>query len=165
MIELSELGLSEEQLTQVQKYVQSREDRIRTDYSNKLKDVNNELAKYKPVEKSETEIKLEERIKALELKEQEIANRERAMKISSKLTEKGLPVELAKYLNLGEDNIDESIEEVGNVVNSYFLNSGNKPTNHSKQQSITKEQFRKMSYMERSQLLDTNPELFKALSR
>ena len=164
MIELSELGLTEEQLTQVQKYVQSREDRVRTDYSNKLKDVNNELAKYKPVEKSETEIQLEERIKALELKEQEIANRERAMKISSKLNEKGLPSELAKYLNLGED-IDQSIEEVGSVVNSYFLNAGNKPTNHSKQQSITKEQFRKMSYMERSQLLDTNPELFKALSR
>ena len=160
MIELSELCLTEEQLTQVQKYVQSREDRIRTDYSNKLKDANNELAKYKP----ETEIQLEERIKALELKEQEVANRERAMKISSKLTEKGLPVELAKYLNLGE-NIDESIEEVGNAVNSYFLNAGNKPTNHTKQQSITKEQFRKMSYMERSQLLDTNPELFKALSR
>ena len=164
MIELSELGLTEEQLTQVQKYVQSREDRVRTDYSTKLKDVNNELAKYKPVEKSETEIQLEERIKALELKEQEIANRERAMKISSKLNEKGLPSELAKYLNLGED-IDKSIDEVGNAVNNYFLNAGNKPTNHSKQQSITKEQFRKMSYMERSQLLDTNPELYKALSR
>lgn len=160
MVELSELGLTEEQLTQVQKYVQSREDRVRTDYSNKLKDVNNEFSKYK----SETEIQLEERIKALELKEQEIANRERAMKISSKLNEKGLPSELAKYLNLGED-IDESIEEVGSVVNNYFLNAGNKPGNHSKQQSITREQFRKMSYMERSQLLDTNPELFKALSR
>ncbi len=162
-MELSELNLSEEQMSQVKKYVQSCEDRVRTDYSNKLKDVNKELAKYKPVEKTETEIKLEERIKALELKEQEVAKREKTLTVNSKLKEKGLPTDLAKYLNLGED-IDKSIEEVGNVVNSYFLNSGSKPVgNHSKQQGVTKEQFKKMSYMERVQLMETNPELYKAL--
>lgn len=164
-MELSELGLNEEQLAQVQKYAQSREDRVRTDYSTKLKDANNELAKYKPVEKSELEIQMEERIKALELKEQEINKKERAMTVANKLKEKSLPSELAKYLNLGED-IDKSIEEVGSVVNTYFLNSGNKPSgNHAKQQGTTREQFKQMSYMERVQLMETNPELYKALSR
>lgn len=54
-MELNELNLSEEQLANVQKLLQSHEDRIRTDYSKKLKDAETELAKYKPLEKSESE--------------------------------------------------------------------------------------------------------------
>ena len=59
---IEELGLSEEQLANVNKYVQSETDKVRTDYSKKLKDANDELAKYKPVEKSDEE-------KALDLDE------------------------------------------------------------------------------------------------
>lgn len=163
-MELNEIkGLSEEQMADVQKLLQSHEDRIRTDYSQKLKDANAELMKYKPVEKSDAEKNLEERIANLEAREQEIANKEKAMTIASKLKEKGLPETLAKYLNIGDD-VDTTIEEVGTAVNSYFLNNGNKPTNHNTNKGLTKSDFSKLSYGERAKLFQENPELYKALS-
>ena len=51
---IDELNLTDEQMALVSKYVQSETDKVRTDYSSKLKTVNEELAKYKPKEKSET---------------------------------------------------------------------------------------------------------------
>ena len=163
-MELTELGLSEEQVELVKKYTQGCEDRVRTDYSKKLKDANEELAKYKPTEKSEAEKTLESRLKALEDKEKELANKQKSLTVASKLKEKGLPEELASYLNLGDD-IDKSIESVGATLGTYFLNNGNKPNNHTKQQSVTKEQFKKMGYGERAKLASENPTLYQALNK
>lgn len=163
-MELNEMNLTEEQLANVQRLLQSREDRIRTDYSKKLKDANDELAKYKPVEKSESEKALEERIATLEAKEREIANREKAMTIANKLKEKEIPVELAKYLNIGDD-VDTTIEELGTVFGNYFLNGSNKPSNHNTNKGITKADFKKMSYAERAKLYAENPTLYQALNK
>ena len=163
-MELTEMNLTEEQLANVQRYVQSHEDRIRTDYSKRLKDVNDELAKYKPVEKSETEKALEARLSALEAREKEIANKEKAMTIANKLKEKEIPTELAKYLNVGED-IDATIEELGTVFGNYFLGGSNKPSNHNTNKGITKEDFKKMSYSERAKLYSENPTLYQALNK
>lgn len=162
-MELNELNLSEEQLANIQKYVQSETDKVRTDYSTKLKTVNDELAKFRPTEKSASEKALEERIANLEAKEKTIAEKEKAMTIADKLSAKGLPKELAKYLNVGDD-IDKSIDEVGTTVGNYFLNSGNKPSNHTTNKGLTKSDFKKMSYGERAKLFQENPELYKALS-
>lgn len=163
-MELNEMNLSEEQMADVQKLLQSHEDRIRTDYSKKLKDANDELAKYKPVEKSDEEKALEERVAILEAKEKELADRERAMTIANKLKEKELPVELAKYLNVGED-IDATIEELGTVFGNYFLEGSNKPTNHNTYKGLTKKDFVQMSYGERAKLYAENPTLYSALSK
>lgn len=156
------MNLSEEQKAQVQKLLQSHEDRIRTDYSKKLKDANDELAKYKPKEKSDSEKALEERIANLEAKEREIANKEKAMTIANKLKEKELPTELAKYLNLGDD-VDKSIDELGAMLGNYFLDGSNKPTNHQTHKGLTKKDFAKMSYSERAKLFSENPQLYNAL--
>ena len=163
-MELKDLNLSEEQLANVHKLLQSHEDKIRTDYSKRLKDANDELAKYKPVEKSESEKALEERLSALEAKEREIANREKAMTNANKLNEKEIPVELAKYLNIGDD-MDTAIEELGTVFGNYFLNGSNKPGNHQTNKGITKKDFQKMSYMERTKLFQENPTLYEALNK
>lgn len=163
-MELTEMNLTDEQLANVQRYVQSHEDRIRTDYSKRLKDANDELAKYKPVEKSDAEKALEERISALEAKEKELASKEKAMTIANKLKEKELPVDLAKFLNVGED-IDATIEELGTVFGNYFLEGSNKPTNHNTNKGITKADFKKMSYIERSKLFQENPQLFEILNK
>lgn len=163
-MELTEMNLTEEQLANVQRYVQSHEDRIRTDYSKRLKDVNDELAKYKPVEKSETEKALEERISALEAREREIANKEKAMTIADKLKAKELPSELAKYLNVGDD-VDKTIEDLGAMFGNYFLGGSNKPSNHNTNKGITKEDFKKMSYSERAKLYSENPTLYQALNK
>lgn len=162
-MELSELNLTEDQIAAITKYVQSETDKVRTDYSTKLKTVNEELTKYKPVEKSENEKALETRIAELEAKEHEIANKEKAMTIADKLKGKGMPAQLAKYLNVGED-IDKSLDEIGAAVGSFFLSENYKPTGHASNTGVSKQDFKKMSYMQRSKLLQENPELFKALS-
>lgn len=161
-MELTELGLSGEQLEVINKAIQSEGDKIRTKYSSEIKELKAKL----PVEtqKSEAEIQLETRLKALEDKEKELANKEKSLTVASKLKEKGLPEELASYLNLGDD-IDKSIESVGATLGTYFLNNGNKPNNHTKQQSVTKEQFKKMGYGERAKLASENPTLYQALNK
>ena len=163
-MELTEMNLTDEQLANVQKYVQSHEDRIRTDYSKRLKDANDELAKYKPVEKSDAEKALEDRISALEAREKELANKEKAMTIANKLKDKGIPTELAKYLSVGDD-MDKTIDEVGALFGNYFLNGSNKPSNHNTNKGITKKDFQKMGYMERTKLFQENPTLYEALNK
>ena len=157
IMDLNELNLNEEQLAAVTKYVQSETDKVRTKYVQ-------ELAKYKPAEKTEAEIKLEERIQALEAREQELQKKERSATIAAKLKEKGLPEDLSSLLNIGE-NIDEDVEKVGNALGNYFLNTNYKPESHAVNKGITKEQFRKMGYTERAKLYQENPELYKILSK
>ena len=163
-MDIKELNLSEEQLALVQKYVQSETDKVRTDYSQKLKTANDELAQYKPKEKSDAEKALEDRITALENREKELANKEKAMTIANKLKEKELPEGLAQYLLVGDD-MDKTIDEVGALFGNYFLNGSNKPGNHNTNKGITKADFKKMSYIERSKLFQENPQLFEILNK
>lgn len=156
-MDLNELNLNEEQLAAVTKYVQSETDKVRTKYVQ-------ELAKYKPAEKTEAELKLEERIQALEAREQELQKKEHSAAIAAKLKERGLPEGLSSLLNIGE-NIDEDVEKVGNALGNYFLNTNFKPESHAANKGITKEQFRKMGYTERAKLYQENPELYKILSK
>lgn len=161
---IEELNLSDETKALVQKLLQSETDKIRTEYSQKLKTVNEELNQYKPKEKSETEKALEERIAKLEAREKEINAKEQSMTLASKLKEKNLPTDLAKYLNVGDD-MDKTIDEVGVLFGNYFLSGSNKPSNHNTNKGITKKDFQKMSYMERTKLFQENPTLYETLNK
>lgn len=161
---IEELNLSDETKALVQKLLQSETDKIRTEYSQKLKTVNEELNQYKPKEKSETEKALEERIAKLEAREKEINAKEQSMTLASKLKEKNLPTDLAKYLNVGDD-MDKTIDEVGALFGNYFLDGTNRPTNHSTNKGITKSDFKKMSYSERAKLYSENPTLYETLNK
>jgi hypothetical protein len=163
-MDFTELGLTQEQIDTVNKALQSEGDKVRTKYSKELGELKTELSKYKPAEKSDAEKLLEEKQKELELKEKELANKELSYTVKEKLSAKGLPSELAKYINVGDD-VDATIEELGGTLNNYFLNGTYKPSNHTKNEGVTKEQFKKMSYIERAKLLETSPELYKALSK
>lgn len=159
-MKLEELGLNEEQLANVTKLLQSETDRVRTEYSKKIK----ELEQYKPVEKTPQEIELEERLKALEDKEKAIAEQERQAQLQAKLQEKGLDTQLYKYLNVGED-AETFINEFAEVMNKTLLDGSYKPSSHkSNKDVITKEQFGSMGYMERAKLQETNPTLYAKLS-
>lgn len=157
-MDLNELNLSDEQMEAVKKYVQSETDKVRTDYSAKLKTANDELSKYKPKEKSEQEKTLDERTKSLDEREKAIAEREKSLDLTKKLTEKGLPADLAKYLNVDDD-------EALNSISNLLLANGNVPKAHPKNNGITKEQFKKMNYMQKAKLFAENPELYKKLSK
>ena len=161
---IEELNLSDETKAQVEKLIQSETDRVRTEYSQKLKTVNEELNQYKPKEKSDAEKALEDRISALEAKEKELANKEKAMTIANKLKEKELPEGLAQYLSVGDD-VDKTINEVGALFGNYFLSGSNKPGNHTTNKGVTKSDFKKMSYAERAKLYSENPTLYQALNK
>ena len=163
-MQLENLNLSDEQLAGVQQILQSEGDKIRTKYSNELRTVKEELKQYKPAQKSDAEIQFENRIKELEAREEKLLAKERQAELSTKLNDLGLPTELGQYLNLGED-VDAGLEAVSVAINGYLLNNGNKPTNHGKQQAVTKSDFKKMSYGEKAQLFQDNPDLYKALAR
>lgn len=162
-MELSELGLSTEQLEVVNKAIQSGADKVRTEYSLKLKTANDEIAKYKPTDKTDAEKALEQKLNELATKEKELLAKENSIKLRDKLTSKGLSGDLAKYLNVGED-ADTAIDEFTTMLNSMVLDGTYKPSNHAKNDGITKEKFKEMSYLEKSKLYSTNPELYKKLS-
>lgn len=160
-MDINDLNLEGETLENVQKYVQSETDKVRTEYTKQIK----ELEKYKPVEKSKEEITMEERLKALETKEHELNKRERLDKVANELKEKGLNTELAKYLNIA-DNVDLEtyINDIAKVIGeqaTYVPNKGNTKANG----NITKADFQKMTYTERTNLYNTNKELYDILSK
>lgn len=159
MISIDELNLTEEQKENVTKLIQSAEDRVRTDYSKKLKEANDEVAKYKPVEKTEAEKALEERIAALESKEVELSNREKKIALEGKLKARGLNPELASYLNLGENE-----EEGLNNISNYFLGNSTVPTGHTESKGITKKEFSQMDYNQRMKIFQENPQLYQSLT-
>lgn len=147
----------------VQKYVQSETDKVRTDYSQKLKTANDELSKLKPAEKSDIEKALEAQIALIEKKESELAAKEKAMAISEKLKEKNLPSELSKFLNVEDDKLDSAVDEVAKMLGGYFLDNTNKPSNHNTNRGLTKTEFKKMDYGQRAKLYSENPQLYNAL--
>lgn len=154
-------GLTDEQKTAIEKLVQSETDKVRTKYSQEKKDLESQLAQYKQPEKSEAEKALEARIKALEDKEKEISAKEKSLTIEKKMTEKGIPAELAKYLAVSDDKQDEAID----ALSKFFLNESNVPSGHlSTSGAITKEQFKKMDYGQKAKLYRTNPDLYKLLN-
>lgn len=159
-MDISELNLEGETLENVTKLIQSETDRVRTEYTKKIKD----LEQYKPVEKSESEIALEKRLKALEDKENELNKRERLNKVEEQLKDKGLNGELANYLNISKDtDLETYINDIVKVVGQQ---AAYKPSDHTKANgNITKKDFAKMSYTERTNLYNTNKELYDILSK
>lgn len=163
MLEKIKEKLSPEEFTELEKYIQSETDKVRTKYSQEKKALEEELLKYKPKDKTDAEKALEAKIKELQDKENALLQKEREYKLQETLQANNLPKELAKYLN--GDDIETISKEVGAILNQHLLNNGFKPNNHkSTETTITKEKFKKMSYSEREKLFNENPELYKRLS-
>lgn len=158
---LEELNLTEEQLQVVNKVIQSETDKVRTEYSKKIKDLESKL----PVEPTEEEKALQERIKAIDEREKALAQKEYMTTVQSKLKDKGLNEQLAEYLNVqGVEDLETYIEDIAKVVGSQMQEY--KPKGHEGNSTkITKEQFSKMSYIERMNLFETNRQLYDALSK
>ncbi|MCD2346244.1 capsid assembly scaffolding protein Gp46 family protein [Clostridium guangxiense] len=161
---------TEEEVTQLlNAKVQSETDKVRTEYSKKLKTAEDELNKYKPKEKSDGEIELENRLKVLEDKEKEVSKKEKLLNIENELKEQGLPSGLGKYLTGAEDVKTEisSLKEIfNNTIKNNAIDNSYKPTQHNSQKdSITKEQFLKMSYTDRVNLFKSNKDLYNRLSK
>ena len=160
-MELKELNLSEEQLQGLNKIIQSETDKVRTEYSKKIKELESKL----PREMTEEEKAFDERIKALEEREKAIAQKEYMTTVQGKLKDKGLNEQLAQYLNVqGVEDLETYIEDIAKVINSQIQEY--KPRSHEGiSTKVTKEQFSKMNYMERMNLFENNRALYDALSK
>ena len=119
-----------------------------------------ELDKYKPKEKSQTEIELEARIKAIEEKEKEIERKEREATFKSDAKKKGIPEQLLQFIGN-----DADLDLLSSTMKELQLSSSFQPTvPRSEPSGITKEQFKAMGYTERMQLFETNKALYDKLS-
>ena len=128
------------------KSIQSETDKVRTEYSKKVK----ELEQYKPKEKSAEQIELEQ------LKS-ELAN----TKFQKSLNDIGVSNDMAKYLKSDID-LDEfkTFYEGFNKTNQDYV-----AKNHAKDTGMSKEQFKALSYGEKAKLYTENPTLYAQLSK
>ncbi|MDD4592471.1 MAG: hypothetical protein PHG06_18880 [Parabacteroides sp.] len=135
------------------KSIQSAEDKLRTKYSKQIKELEDKITELTPKEKSENELALEKRLA-------EVESKEKRLNLIDTLVSKNLDKGIADYL---KDDADvESFEKlISSMVNKRIEKSGYKPTNHQNSDGISKETWKKMSYSEKTEFYNKNPELAK----
>ena len=158
-MDLAELNLTSEQLDAVQKYAQSEADKVRTEKTKTIKELESKIPVVE-AQKSEAEIMLEKRIKELEDKQIEYAKQEQSQSFRKKLKEEGLDEELADYF---KDDAD--MTKVKGILGKALLDNSYKPEGHPSNQGITKADYQKMSYLDRVKLMKSNPALYSSLSK
>ena len=141
------------------KKIQGEADRVRTEYSKKLKELETKVKELTPIEKTEAEIDFENKLANLEAKEKKMA-------LMDSLTENGVSHEFADYFKSDADikafaNIYKSVIE--KEVQRKITKNGYVPENHKSGTTLTKEDFAQMNMSEKEQLFSENPELYKTL--
>ena len=125
----------------ISKFVQSETDKVRTEYSRRIKELQTKL----PAQPTEVEKALAERTAALDKREREL-NCKAA----------GIPAEYAEFFT---DKADFG------KLSELFKAGGYIPQNHKQGAAISKEDFAKMNYAQQVKLFETNPELFKQFTQ
>ncbi len=152
MDEIQEKSYSQKE---VDALIQSECDKVRTQYSKKVKELDEEIKGLKPTEKSETEIALEKRIAEVEAQERSLAVKAKQLDLTSKLSSLGLDKGLADYLN-PEADLDQ-------LVSMLQKQTAFVPLQHAPTQELTKNEFDNLTYSERVKFKDSNPSLFERL--
>ena len=133
--------------TDYAKAIQSAEDKLRTSYSAKIKELESKL----PKDETDEEKDYKQRLAALEAKEKKMA-------LQESLASKKLDNSFADYLKDDVD-IDKFGTVIDNLVNSRLAQTGFRPSGHTDNVGISKEQWAKMSYSEKQDFYKSNPEL------
>lgn len=141
------------------KKIQGEGDRVRTEYSKKVKELEAKIKELTPAQKSEAEIDFENRLAALEAKEKKMA-------LLESLSAAGISQDFSDYLK--NDTDIEAFSKVYRAVidkevQKKVKTNGYVPNGHKSGESITKEDFAKMNMTEKEQLFNENPELYKTL--
>ncbi len=141
MIELVKDSYTKEE---VQGLLQSETDKVRTDYSKRLKAVEAERDALKPAQKSEAEL-------ALDSRTAELAHRERVLACK----EAGFD---AVFADLLKDDAD--LSKLGELLQA---GTGYQPKGHRQSAGLTKEAFQAMSYSEQAKIYTENPSIIETL--
>lgn len=145
------------------KAIQSAEDKLRGKYSKEIKELKDKIQELTPVQKSQAEIDLENRIAALEESERNIAAQKRRLDVQENLPNKGVDKALVDYLKDDAD-VDALVNIIDGIVKSRMKSNGYVPTEHSSDEKVTPEEFKRMTYSQKVELSERSPELFKRLS-
>lgn len=145
------------------KAIQNAEDKLRGKYSKEIKELKDKIQELTPVQKSQAEIDLENRIAALEESERNIAAQKRRLDVQENLSDKGVDKALVDYLKDDAD-VDALVNIIDGIVKSRMKSNGYVPTEHSSDEKVTPEEFNKMTYSQKLELSERSPELFKRLS-
>lgn len=149
----NELQLNDEQTEILKKFQQSTEDRVRTNYSEKIKVLESELKKNKPVELTEEQQTIKELKKELQKE-----------RFNNQLKGLGVSDDMAQFLKT-----DLDLDKFKDFYSNLKANSGSNdyvPTNNQNEGAgITKEQFTNMNYEQKAELYQESPELYAQLSR
>ena len=147
---------------EVSKKIQSAEDKLRTSYSKQIKDLQEQIKKLSPVEKSESEIAIENRLAELEKAQAEVNAQKAFLSLQDTLQGKGIDKALAAYLKADVD-VDAFVTAFNASMKEVTKDSGYVPDSHNAGDKITAEEFRKWSYDQRAELYTKNPTLYQKL--
>ena len=159
---------------EVDKMITKRLQRERKDIEAKIEAERKEAEELSRLSEQERQKKLfEKQVKEFEETKRAFENERLLNETSKQLASKNLPIEFAemlkgnnaektfKNIQLFETKFNEAVEK---VVTERLRGNVPKTTTSSNSPSITKEQFRSMSYMEKMNLYNENKDLFNQLN-
>ncbi len=147
---------------EVSKKIQSAEDKLRTSYSKQIKDLQEQIKKLSPVEKSESEIAIENRLAELEKAQEEVNAQKAFLSLQDTLQSKGIQKSLATFLKADVD-VDAFVTAFNASMKEVTKTTGYVPDSHNAGDKITAEEFRNWSYDQRAELYTKNPTLYQKL--
>lgn len=144
------------------KAIQSAEDRVRGKYSKQIKDLEAKVKELSPIEKTQAEIDMENRLAALEASEKAVAERERKIAVQEKLSTNGLDKTLADYIKDDVD-VDKLSSLVDGILKERMKVNGYVPSDHSSDDKVTPEEFAKWTYSQKAEFAQKHPESYARL--
>lgn len=147
---------------EVNKKIQSAEDKLRRKYSDEIKGLQEQIKKLSPVEKSESEIAIENRLAELEKAQAEVNAQKAFLSLQDTLQSKGIDKALATYLKADVD-VDAFVTAFNSAMKEVTKDKGYVPDSHNAGDKITAEEFRNWSYDQRAELYTKNPTLYQKL--
>lgn len=145
------------------KAIQSAEDKVRGKLSKEIKDLQAKVKELTPVEKSPEQLALEERIAKLEESEKALADKERRLSIQESLAAKNIDKTLVDFIKDDAD-LDGLTAVLENMIKERMKTNGYVPKDHVSDDSITLEEWKKMSYSEKAKIMSEKPDLYKRLT-
>lgn len=144
------------------KAIQSAEDKVRGKMAKEIRDLQAKIKELSPVEKTQAEIDVENRLAALEASEKAVAEKERKIAVQEKLSENGLDKTLAEYIKDDAD-VDKLSALVDGIVKSRMKANGYVPSDHGSDDKVTPEEFAKWSYSKKAEFAQKHPESYARL--
>lgn len=146
----------------VDKKVQSECDKLRTKYVKEIKELQEQIKTLSPVEKSESEIAIENRLAELEKAQAEVNAQKAFLSLQDSLQSNGIDKALATYLKSDVD-VEAFVTAFNSAMKEVTKATGYVPDSHNAGDKITAEEWGKMKYSEKEKIAHENPELFRRL--